>query len=307
MDQFNNHPLYRQYNIDSAISYLWKFYKENFVTLFIMSLAMSLLTQYVSSLVNLKELQSITDPLVMFEKMKGYFLPVLAIFLISLIFNTIMQYYIIYSPVNKENNVVNSILKSLKYFFPYLIIMILLGFAGMIAIVLGLFVLIIGAFFAVLYVMTIYMFILPVMMAEELNIGATISRTFKLAHRGFWSNIGWVSVFIIIMLVISVLFSGIILIPFTGSFIKTLFHPENTTQIIDYTSKPLFIILSAIAGALTTPLMPIFACILYFNGKAGEDQIQTIMPVEPESRLKVEDLYAKPYSDDHPDNPDKKD
>jgi hypothetical protein len=53
--------------------------------------------------------------------------------------------------------------------------------------------------------------------------------------------------------------------------------------------------------------MPIFACILYFNGKAGEDQIKPVHTVDPESdRVKVEDLYAKPYSDDHPDNPENK-
>jgi len=54
--------------------------------------------------------------------------------------------------------------------------------------------------------------------------------------------------------------------------------------------------------------MPIFAAILYFNGKANEEQAQTITPQNPENtRVRVEDLYAKPYADDHPDNPEKKD
>jgi len=53
--------------------------------------------------------------------------------------------------------------------------------------------------------------------------------------------------------------------------------------------------------------MPMFACILYFNGIAGEEQGQTISLLNPENdRIRVEDLYAKPYSDDHPDNPEKK-
>lgn len=307
MDQFSNHPLYRQHNIDSVLSSLWEFYKKNFVTLFVISLAMSLLTQYTSSLVNMKELQSVNDPMLMLEKMKGFLIPILIIFLISLLFNTIMQYYIIYNPVNKENTILVSIFRSLKYFIPYVIVMILLAFAGTIAIVLGIFVLIIGAFFAMLYVVTVYMFILPVMMAEDQNIGGTISRTLKLAHKNFWTNIGWVSIFIIIMLVVSVVLSGIILIPFTGSFIKTLIHPENASEIIDYTTKPLFIILSALVSAFTLPVMPIFACILYFNGKAGENQAQPANPVDPDSnKVRVEDLYAKPYSDDHPENPENK-
>jgi hypothetical protein len=306
MDQFCNHPLYRKHNIDSAMSSLWEFYKKKFLTLFIMSFVMSLVIQYTSTLVNIKELSSITDPMVLLEKVKGFLLPILVISLINLLFSTIIQYYVIFNPIDKENTVFNSILKSLKYFMPYLIIIVLLAFAGSIAVILGIFVLIVGAFFAMLYVVTIYLFILPVMMVEGTDIGNTISRTIKLVHKNFWSNIGWVAVFIIIMLVISLIFSGIILIPFTGNFIKTIVNPEDASKLVDITNKPLFIILSAIVSALTLPLMPIFACILYFNGKAGEAQIQLITILDPEdSRVKVEDLYAKPYSDDHPDNPEK--
>jgi hypothetical protein len=308
MDQFSNHPLYRRHNIDSAMNSLWEFYKKKFLSLFIMSLVMSLVIQYTSTLVNMKELSSITDPMVLLEKIKGFLLPILLISLINLLFTTILQYYVIFNPINNENTIFTSIIKSLKYFIPYLIIMVLLAFAGSIAIILGIFVLIVGAFFAMLYVVTLYLFILPVLMVEGTNIGSTITRTIKLTHKNFWSNIGWVSVFIIIMLVISVIFSGIILIPFTGGFIKTIVNPEDASKLVDVTTKPMFIILSSIVSALTLPIMPIFACILYFRGKAGEEQIQTILTLDPEdSRVKVEDLYAKPYSDDHPDNPEKKD
>ena len=64
--------------------------------------------------------------------------PILIISLINLLFTTILQYYIIYNPLDSENNIFVSVLKSLKYFIPYLIIMVLLAFAGSIAIVLGL-------------------------------------------------------------------------------------------------------------------------------------------------------------------------
>ena len=306
MDQFSNHPLYRRHNIDSAMSSLWEFYKKRFLPLFIISLVMSLVMQYSSTLLNMKELTSITDPTVLLEKIKGFLIPVLLISLINLLFTTIIQYYVIFNPVDKENTIYKSIVKSLKYFVPYLIIIVLLAFAGTIAIILGIFVLIVGAFFAMLYVVTLYLFILPVMMVEGTNIGSTISRTIRLTHKNFWSNIGWVAVFIIVMLVISLIFSGIILIPFTGNFIKTIANPEDASKLVDITNNPLFIILSAIVSALTLPLMPIFACILYFNGKAGEEQIQPITAANSEdSRVRVEDLYAKPYSDDHPENPEK--
>jgi len=306
MDQISNHPLYKRHNIDSAMSSLWEFYKKNFLTLFIACLAMSLLMQYASTMVNMKELSSITDPMILLEKIKDLLLPILLISVINLLFTTILQYYILFNPVN-GTSFFASIIKSLKYFIPYLIIMVLLAFAGSIAIVLGVFVLIVGAFFAMLYVVTIYLFILPVMMVEKTNIGATISRTLTLTHRHFWSNIGWVAVFIILMLVISVIFSGLILLPFSGSFLKNILNPDDAGKMVDVASNPVFIILSAIVSAFTLPLMPIFACILYFNGKAGEQQVQPVIQPEPENnRVRVEDLYAKPYSEDHPDNPENK-
>ncbi|MDO9339939.1 MAG: hypothetical protein Q7T72_05360 [Bacteroidales bacterium] len=307
MDQFSSHPLYRKHNIDSAMSSLWEFYKKKFLSLFIISLVMSLVMQYASTFVNIKEIQTATDLMIMLKMLKGYIVPILIISLVNLLFTTILQYYIIYSPLNSEDNILVTLLKSLKYYIPYLIIMVLLALAGVVAIVLGILALVIGVFFSILYLMTLYLFILPIMMVEGANIGNTISRTITLAHRNFWSNIGWVAVFIIILIVVSVIFSGIVLLPFTGNFMKTIMNPEDATNLVDMTTNPLFIILSAVVGALTLPLMPIFACILYFNGKAGEEQGQTIITSNPENeKVRVEDLYAKPYSDDHPENPDNK-
>jgi len=96
-----------------------------------------------------------------------------------------------------------------------------------------------------------------------------------------------------------------VLLPFTGSFMKTFTNPEEATALIDLTTNPLFIILSAVINALTFPLMPLFACILYFNARAREEQpAETTKPVDyDDQKVKVEDLYAKPYSDDHPDKP----
>jgi hypothetical protein len=307
MDQFSSHPLYRKHNIDSAMSSLWEFYKKKFLSLFIISMVMSLVMQYASTFVNIKAIQTTTDPMIILGMLKDYIVPILIISLINLLFTTFLQYYIIYSPLRSEDNILVTLLKSLKYFIPYLIIMVLLALAGVVAIVLGILALVIGVFFSILYLMTFYLFILPIMMVEGANIGNTISRTITLVHRNFWSNIGWVAVFIIILIVVSVIFSGIVLLPFTGNFMKTIMNPEDATNLVDITTNPLFIILSAVVSALTLPLMPIFACILYFNGKAGEEQSQTVAPVNPENdRVRVEDLYAKPYADDHPENPENK-
>jgi len=306
MNQFNNHPLYKRYNIDSAMDSLWKFYKARFLSLFLISLAMSLVIQYATSMVDLTELSTITDPMQMLEKIKELIMPILIISLINLVFSTILQYYIIYNPLDKSNNILVATIKSMKYFIPYLIIMVLLTFFGAIAIILGVFALIIGAFFAMIYVMTIYLMVLPVLMTEGTNIANAIRRSFSLVHRNFWPNIGWVSVFLIIMILVSVLLSAIILIPFTGGFLKSILNPGDPTKMIDIATNPLYLVLASCVSALTFPLLPVLSCILYFNGRASEEQKpQQVNPVE--DKVRVEDLYAKPYSEDHPENPERKD
>jgi hypothetical protein len=308
MNQFSSHPLFRKHSIDSAMNSLWEFYKKKFIPLFIISIVMSLAMQYASTFIDIKEIQSITDPILMMEKIASYIVPILIISLVNLLFATILQYYILFNPINSGTSIFSAVVNALKYFIPYLIIMILLAFAGSIAVVLGILALVIGVFFSVLYIMTLYLFILPIMMVEGTNIGDTISRTIKLAHRNFWTNIGWVAVMVILLLVISIILSGIILLPFTGSFIKTLANPENAKNIADMTTNPIYLVLSAIAGSLTLPLLPIFSSILYFNARANEEQGRVIIQPNPEdSRVRVEDLYAKPYADDHPDNPERKD
>lgn len=305
MDQFRNHPLYMRHNIDSAMSTIWDFYRKRFVPLFLMSFVMSLVIQYLSSLINLQELTAITEPEEMMARLKDFMWPIMIISVVSFLFNLVLQYYVMYKPVDEQATIFSSVVKSLVYFFPYLIAMILLSLAASVAVVLGFLMLVVGVIFAVIYIFNIYMFIAPVMLAEGPHIGNTLQRSVILSHRKFWTNLGWVTVFIILLLVISVILSGVILLPFSGSFIKTLMNPGDATETANMIKNPLFIILSALTGALTMPLMPLFSAVLYFNGRAREEDIAVAEEPKPEeNRVKVEDLYAKPWADDHPDNPE---
>jgi hypothetical protein len=294
MDQFSSHPFYRKHTLDSVMSTLLDFYKKKFVVLFITSIVMSLGVQYFSSSFNFSGVD-MTDPYALIEKFKDFIWPMVYISVISLLFTLILQYYIIYNPIDSSISIFSSAYKSLKYLFPYLIILILFAFFGSFAMIAGFFALVIGMFFAALYLATLYLFVLPILMVEGPLIGNTISRTFKLAHRNFWSNIGWVAVFILITLVFSFIFSSLILIPFTGSFLKAISNPDEVSNIMNFTSNPIYIILSSVVNAFVVPVMPLLGAILYFNGKAREE-IQETLPsenTEPD-RVKVEDLYAKP-------------
>ncbi len=302
MAEIIGHPLYRIHTIDSAMNSLWEFYKKKFPVLFIISLIVSLLTQYISTRINFTELQTITDPQEMLLRMREYVVPLLLITVLNLFFTTVIHYYVIYNPLSPENTPIRCSINSLSYFLPYLVIIILLAFFGSILLVLGLAALIVGAFLAALYILTIYMFILPVMMVEGPNIGNTITRTIRLSHRNFWSNAGWTAVFLVIIIVISVIFSGLILLPFTGSFMKVFSNPEEAAAIPELTSNPAYIILTSVVNAFVFPLLPIFASILYFNGRAREDQAAEEETYNgPDNKVKVEDLYAKPLPEEDPE------
>ena len=294
MDQIKNHPLYRKHNIDSAMNVLWEFYKTRFVSLFLISLAMSLVLQYATMMIDFKELQTIRDPMVLLEKMKQYLVPMAILMVVSLFFSTILHYYILHKPLDSSQNIFICFYKSLKYFFPYLIIIIILAFFGSFAIALGLMALIVGVFFSLLYIGMISLFILPVMMVEGSNIGSVISRTVKLSHTNFWTNFGWTTVFVILMIVISMVLSGLVLVPFAGSFIKTFANPQDTSKIINLTTDPIFLFLSSAVNALTLPLFPIFGYIIYFNGKAREEAVRLPEPGDDNYKVRVEDLYSKP-------------
>jgi hypothetical protein len=300
MESIDKHPLYKVHTIDSAMNSIWDFYKQKFVHLFIISFVMGLILQYLSTLINISELQSITDINEIMLKLKDYMWPMILVSVVTLLFTTILHYYIIYNPLGNENNFFRCLMNSLRYFFPYLIIMIFLAIAGSFALFLGLLVLFVGILFAAVYVMTLYLFILPILMIEGPSIANTISRTVVLAHRNFWSNMGWTAVFVIILLVISIVLSGFILLPFTGSFFKAFADPGEAASLADITTKPLYLILSSVLNAITMPLLPIFACILYFNGRAREDQQYLPEPVkdEEEDKVRVEDLYAKTIPED---------
>jgi len=297
MEPISSHPLYKAHTIDSAMNSLWEFYTRKFFTLFLVSFVMGLIIQYLSSLIRIDigNYQSLNIEEMM-QKLREYLWPMVIVSALSLVFTTILHSYVIFNPLDNENNIFRCILKSFRYFIPYMMIIIILAIAGSFVLFLGLLVLVIGALFAGIYIMTLYLFMLPIMMVEGPNIANTISRTIKLAHRDFWSNIGWTAVFVIIMLVVTMILSGLILLPFTGSFFSAVKNPEEATAVLDFTSKPLYIILTAVLNGLTMSLLPIFACILYFNGRAREDQQFSSVTVE---KIRVEDLYAKPLPEEN--------
>jgi hypothetical protein len=304
MLQITDHPLYKKHDIDSAMNSFWAFYKSRFLVLFLISFAMSLITQYGASLLNTKDLQNIADVnktldmSALYEKVKGFIVPLLILSVVSLFFSNILHYYILMKPLDSSKNILVSVVGSLKFFIPYIIILVILAFFGSFAIIAGLMVFIVGVIFSIVYLMMISFFILPIMMTEGINIGNVIVRTAKLSHRNFWSNIGWTSVFIILFLVINLVITSLIMLPFAGTFLKTLFNPGEAGSALNVVYNPIYIFLSAAGNALILPLIPIFGFLLYFNGRAREEVVKTPSYGDEDYKVRVEDLYAKPVHEE---------
>ncbi|MGQ9621657.1 MAG: hypothetical protein ACUVTX_11875, partial [Bacteroidales bacterium] len=259
MTNLRIHPLYQKHNLDTVISSLWNFYKQKFLALFLISLIVSLINQFGILLIDFKEIQNIADPAEILTYLRSKIVPLSGILVISLYFNVILNYYVLNKPLDNSVNALNSTWRSIKYFLPYLIIIIIFSFVGSFILVLGILALIVGVFFAILYLIMIYFFILPVMMAEENNIGNVITRTFKLSHMNFWPNLGWSAVIILIYFVLSFILSGLVMLPFTGTFLKALISQQDIASILNVDTNPLMLVLSSISIALLLTFLPVFS------------------------------------------------
>lgn len=291
MNDYKNHPLAGAVNIDSAMTKLWDFYKKYFPGMYVISVVLALLTSLASAGIDTSMLQSAYDPEEMLQLMKGMAGPYLLVMLISLVFGVILHAWVLDRPMGEQGFPVILIRKTAISLIPFLLVMIVLMTIGVIMIALGLVLLVLPGFFAMFYIATVAMFALPLTLTESRNPAHVLTRSFTLAHRNLWPNMGWVIVVMLIVLVISLVIGAIIMIPFSGSFIRSIGNPEEVTAILEINSNPLYIALSALTTSLVTPVFPILAFILYFRNR-NEEPEQEAAEVNDEG-LKVEDLYPR--------------
>ncbi len=294
MPDFSTHPLNKKYDLDTALSTIWEYYKKWFLSLFTISFVFSLILTYISGRVDVAELYSTNDPAAVMSAFKSMLGPYALILLFTFVFTLVLQYYIIRKPVDPDSNILSVASEGLvRFFIPMLLLSLALGIFAVIAVVLGIFLLFVGALFAIIYVFMLTAFLYPVLMIEENNLGDTITNTLKIAHRNFWQNIGWVTVMGILVVVISFILGAIIMIPFGGSFMKTITNPENAGEIMNLANKPSYIVLNALANAVTMPLFPIFSLVLYFNARSSSYKISGKDNDDNNGgKVKIEDLYA---------------
>lgn len=289
MNTYQNHPLAGAVDLDSAFNKLWSFYKKYFVGLYLVSVAGSLLTSLFVSGIDLASLQATTDPVEMLEKMKGFAGPYALTILVSLVIGVLLHAWILEKPSGDPGFVTTFLRSSLIAIVPYLIAMIIFGILTVLLVSVGLVLLVLPGLFAMFYMLTVGLFVMPVTLVETRNPLEMLSRSFRLAHRNLWPNMGWVIVVILIMIVVAMVLGALVMLPFTGTFLKSITNPEEAGAMLEMTRNPVYIGLSALTGSLVTPVMPILAFLLYFRNRAEEVVIE--VTTDTDDAVKVEDLY----------------
>ncbi|MCA1741692.1 MAG: hypothetical protein LC630_04335 [Bacteroidales bacterium] len=289
MNNYQNHPLAGAADLDSAMTKLWSFYKKYFIGLYIISVVLALISSLITSGLDLASMQGTTDPSELLEILKSSAGPYALMMLISLVFGVLLHAWVLEKPMVETDFLPILLKKSLVALFPYLAVMIIFTVIAVVLTTIGLILLVLPAFFAIFYIATVMLFALPLTLIESRNPIKVVDRSFRLAHSHLWPNMGWVIVLILIVVVASLVIGALVMLPFTGSFIKSMTNPEEAGAMLEMSRNPLYIGLSALLTSLITPVMPILAFILYFRNRGDEVMAEIITEIEP--AVRVEDLY----------------
>jgi hypothetical protein len=289
MDNYQDHPLSGATDLDSAMTKLWAFYKKYFIGMYMISVVLSLLSGLLSASLDLGKLQTITTSDEMITMIKEMIVPYSLIMAVSLVFGVLLHAWVLERPLGEGNTIAKVLKISAGALIPYLLVMIVLVMAAAFITAVGLVLLILPGIFALFYSFTVAIFALPVTLIETRNPGTVMARSFSLAHNHLWPNMGWVVVVTLIVVVISMVAGALVMLPFTGSLIRSLTSPEEAATILEMAKNPLYIILNSLISSLVTPVFAILAFILYFRNR----EIVSPAVIEPGegNTLKVEDLY----------------
>jgi hypothetical protein len=297
MNNYQNHPLAGATDLDSAFNKLWYFYKKYFIGLYIISVVSALLTSLFTKNIDLASFQTVSsDPEAAFELMKSWAGPYTLMMLVSLLFVVVLHIWVLERPAGEQGSMPSMLKMTLVALLPYLVAMVILTVIMTLLITGGVVLLVLPGLFALFYMATVIMFAMPVTLVETRNPFEVIGRSFRLAHKNLWPNMGWVVVVLLIIVIASMLLSALVMLPFTGTFMRSFADPEQAASLLEMHRNPLFIGLNALTTALVTPLMPILAFLLYFRNRSEEAVAE--ITTDNDGTVRVEDLYP-PVADNN--------
>jgi hypothetical protein len=281
MIDIKQHSLYKPMEVDSVLSNIFNIYFKKFVVLFIYSFVAVFIIQMILYRLGFWDLykMSMSDPneiLSVYSKlMRKIGIVSVSSVIIYGFLNAFLVNYLIKSDLDPKVHVGDILGESIRKYSIHMIFFLILSTLIFIAgTFLGIIALIIGSFLAMIYLGTVLITGGTIIVAEEKNAIDTIGRTFTLAHKDFWSALGSVILFVLIIILISIVMSAIIAIPFVIMFFDNW---HETGSIRDLFNMQMYdigiwsVVLSSLVSAVTYPLYAIFSVVLYFKLKYTED------------------------------------
>jgi len=145
----------------------------------------------------------------------------------------------------------------------------------------GIFIFIIGFLIALAYLGTVLFPGAAIVVAEEKNALEAIRRAFVLVHKDFWPTLGAMVLFVIMMILISIVVSALMSVPFVIIFFDNWSETGNifeSFKMQNYDVGMWTVLLNSLVSALTYPFYAIFSVVLYFKLKYKEDQESVAIP-----------------------------
>jgi hypothetical protein len=280
MIDLTKHSLYKPMEVDSMLSATFTIYFKKFLTMFIYSFVAVFIIQLIVYYLGFMDLYTVSDPDELLRNMPEIFKKMGIILAFSFIIygflNAFLVNYLIKSDLNPDTVVGEIFAESVKKFSVHMIFFLILSaiiiFVG---VFIGVFAIIIGIFVAMAYLGTIMMSGGAILVAEEKNAIETVSRAFSLTHKDFWSALGTVVLFVLIMLLVSIIMTALIAIPFVIMFFGNLNETSSILEAFDlkmYDIGIWSVVLNSIVAAITYPLYATLSVVLYFKLKYTEDQ-----------------------------------
>ena len=280
MTDITKHSLYKPMEVDSMLSAIFNIYFKKFLIMFIYSFVAVFIVQMIIYHLGFWDLYTVSDPDEILRNFPAIFQKMGIISVSSVIIygllNTFLVNYLIKSDLEPNINTGDLLAESFrKYSIHMIFFLILSGIILIAGIFIGILALIIGSLVAVVYLGTVMMSGGAIIVAEEKNAIETIGRVFSLTHKDFWSALGVVVLFVLIMILISLVLSAIIAIPFVIMFFGNLNESGNILEALNLKMYDLgiwMVILNSVVSALTYPLYAILSVVLYFKLKYTEDK-----------------------------------
>lgn len=281
----NNSFFAKRSDVETILVTTFQTYKKLFLPLFLYSFVGLLLIQSLLFVTGFSEFfqnlnpREMEDPAMISNFMRQMIWVVLiSLVAYSLLNVTLLNYVERYG--RNQSLLVTTVLgeAARKYFLHFLFFILLATVMIVLGTMIGIIAIIVGAFVAALYLGTVLIPGGGIIVAEQTNAFETIGRAFQLTHKNFWVAVGSVVLYLLIMLLISLVLSAIIMIPFVIIFFQSvgagdmsfaeMFQPAN------YNIGAGMILLNAVTGAITYPITAIFSVVLYHALAYHEQEVK---------------------------------